>query len=638
MRAFWVAALLAAFGSSAIASDLQVVLSADAGASSSIGAWSVSGSGINAISDLPVSGSVSEIFTAARPDGTTVAALILGTDGALTLRELTGDGWGNAVSVATGVPVSRPSPVALTYTSRSGALVIAYATSGSAVLSLRSYADGSLSSASSATFTLSSTPVKVVLTPRASSNEVLVAAHDSSSKLGVCVWDTTTFRAAEIADSGYDGGTNRWDITWPRNGSAMVAWARATDTTLRVKTLTGDTWSSQVNTPSLAGAIGRVLLATDAARGGTATGLAMVTKNGALNAALYDAAAWTATTQMTTTLDTTRERPVELAFEGTGGALVCAWVNSGGSVINTRRYSGGAWGSANTSSAIGTGLAQLVVRPETGSESVIVAARREISGGSAGIASYVAYSQNGTVSGQDRTVFTGQTGSQVSGVVVPSAASVTPGVQDVSLTWDETRTLAAGSYRDLSFRDRTTLNLSAGTYVFRSCTQSGHDARFVCDTSGGDVRIIFDSGSVTFRDRFTISRSGSGVVIVEANNGAITFGYDDVVECIAMSHTSTITGRDRVRVTGYLYGVGNVAIGYDATITQPSWSVPVALMGSAMTQRMYAMAVDGGSPGSVVELTSGAGVESSAALPMAVSPIGMGSVTRVVRWREVAPE
>lgn len=615
----------------------QCILSVDQGAPATSAVRVVGASSIASTSaSLTAAGTLSEVFCVGSPDRSITSAGLLDSSGNLSLRQLSNGSWATSVAIATGVSTARPAPIAAVHTARSGTLVIAYAVTGSALCTLKTY-NTTLSSATDVQLGLGSTPLRLVLTARPGSDEVLLVAQDASQRLAAAVWDGTTVRATSLLDSAFDGGERRWDAVWPRGGSAMVAWARATDTTLRVSQLLTDTWTAMSSTPSLPSAFGRVMLATDPSRGTGSVAAALANKTGTLSVTTYESAVWSSLTQMTTTLDTTRERPAELAYEGAGGGLVCAWVTSGGSVVNTRRLSGGTWANAAASSAIGTGLAQLAVEPKQDASGVVVLARRETTTTGTSIGTYVAYSQTGAVTGNDRTVFTGTTGSQVSGVSVPAAPSVTEGTQDVSLTWDATLTLAPGSYRDLSFRDRTTLNLSAGTYVFRSAVLTGYDSRFVCNTSSGDVKIIFTTGSFTARDRFTITRSGSGVVILETNSGGITFGYDDVVECIAISHTSTITGNDRVRVTGYLFAVGNVTIGYDATITQPSWSVPQAYSsGGSTTQRLYAMLVSAGSVGSVSELTSSP-IDGTTPPPMAVTQPGVAPLVRVSRWREVEP-
>jgi len=622
----------------AMAAPPQIVVFTDEAGATTAQTRTVSAGAIGASAGTTAAvGAVREAFALRSPDRSTVAVGLLDASGNLTVRPFTDGGFGASVTVAAGVPPTRPAPVAAAYQSRSGRLVIVYAVNGSNDCLVRTY-DGAVSGATTVPLSLSSAPTRITVAPSPASDEVLIVAHDGSQRLSATVWDGASFRATELVDSSYDGGSNRWDAAWPRTGGPMVAWARTSDTTLRVRRLDGSTWASMDSTPVAPGVIGRIALAADHARGAVGVAAGIVSGTGRLEVSTLEAGAWTMPTLMTTALNTAGDRPLGLAYEGSGGGLVCAWLDEGSDRFHVRRRSGSAWDSGTTSAVIGSGLTELLTGPDEDDAGVVVLARTVSGGGSgggSGLGEYVVYAQNGTIHRGDRTVFNGLHGSKVNGVSLPAAPEGSNGSTNITLNHDQTQTLQPGSYRDLSFGDRTQIRLSAGTYIFRKLSNSGHDARFVCDTSAGNVVVVFRQAQTQFRDRFRVERNGAGSVSVHSVGGSFKIGHDSDIEAVLVSHSGAMHFGDRTHVTGHVFGHSTIHIGHDSVLGLPSWSLPQHLGGSAQaSHRIYGAAVVQGVPGSVTQLTTSA-IQGSTPPALAVSAPPIQSSTRVVRWREV---
>lgn len=582
-----------------------------------------------------------DAFALYSPDGSVITLGTLDAAGVLAFRLLTEGGLSAEHTVSTTVPSTRPAPIAAAYTARSGRLLLAYGASGSTECLIRSY-DGALLGTEAAPLGLSSAPVRIELISSPTSDEALIVAQDGSQRLAAAIWNGSEFRGVDLIDGGYDGGLNRWDAAWTRSAGPMVAWARTSDSSLRVRRFDGENWDTMDATPAGPGAITRISLATDASQGSTSVAAGIVFGAARLEVAVHDGAAWSIGTLLTTTLDSAKDAPMALAFEGAGGGLMCAWLESGSQRIHTRRRFGGAWAAPQTSNIIGAGLTELGLTPGDEASQAVIVVRRETGGqGSVvgtDLSDYAIYANNGNIKRGDRLTINGLYGSKVPGLSIPDAPGGNAGGTNVTLNHDQTRSLEPGAYRDLSFGDRTRINFSSGTYIFRRLPNSGHDSRFVCDTSGGDVSIVFTTGAVEFRDRFRIERQGNGIVSIHVKSGAFKVGHDCNIEAVLVAHSGAMQLSDRQRITGHLFGHSNIQIGHDSVVSIPRWSLPVHLGGSEpASQRLYAMVASSGAIGAVTELTTG-GIEGKARAPFAAAVPSVAGSLRLVRWREVSPD
>jgi hypothetical protein len=308
------------------------------------------GAGITAAAD------VRRLIAPRSPDSSAISAVMLDASGTLAVRTITDSGTSAAITAATGVPVTTPAPVAAAYFSPSGTLVLAYASAGSTACTLRTFTGGAFTAAVTAPFTLSSTPARVELATRPGSNEVLLVAQDSTQNLAATIWNGTAFRATETLDNAYTGGTKRWDLAWTPSGTPVVAWVRAAETALRARHLVSSRWTTPTGTPTLAAAINRVTLATNPTfrTGGAAAAIA--SDSGEIVVADIGASSWSSAISIATNADTTLDNPLDLAFEGRGGGLVCAWLPGTADRASLRRRdSSGIWAAATTTAAMDRG-------------------------------------------------------------------------------------------------------------------------------------------------------------------------------------------------------------------------------------------------------------------------------------------
>lgn len=619
----------------------QVILSADAASTSAVYHRSLDGSTIGSSASAgDLGGDAKDVMSLRSPDLSRVVYLTLNAAGQVGARIRNDRGVGTETVVATGVPVATPSPLGAGFFSPEGTLAVAYGTTGSSTCWVRTLSGTTLGTATATPLSLSSTPAKVRVASRPGSNEVLIVAQDSSLRLAATVWNGTAFRATSTIDAAYTGGVNRWECAWTRTGDAVIVRANDASTGTSVVSLVGDTWTAISSAPTAAGAISRVMISEDPRQPGGGLAVGTLSSGGVLEVTTRNAGVWSTTAQVATSVDTSLAVPAAISFEGTGGGLVAAWlVASSEQVRMSRKAAGGSWSTAALSGSLGTGLQAVALTARDDADGVVLTARRTSTAAASpygSAAGYVMYSSNGTATNGDRASITGLVGAQVAGVSLPTAPSGTDGPNNVTVSNDGTSTLAAGNYRDLSFADRCTINLSAGTYVFRKLSGSGNDSRFTCTTSGGDVNIIFLQASAAFRDRFTISNSGGGSVTLHFLGGTVTFGNDANLTANLIHYEGRIGCGDRIRLTGRIFTKANASTGYDGVLTLPGGSSGGGGSSGTSGHRLHAMLVSAGSIGSATELTS-ADFAGTAAPAVAVTSPAVRAVAKVVRWRETAP-
>lgn len=618
----------------------QVVLSADAASTSAVYHRVLDGSTIGSSASVgDLGGDAKDVMTLRSPDLSRVVYLTLNASGQVGARVRNDRGVGTETVVATGVPVATPSPLGAGYFSPGGTLAVAYGTTGSSTCWVRTLSGTTLGTATATPLSLSSAPAKVRVASRPGSNEVLIVAQDSSLRLAATVWNGTAFRATSTIDAAYTGGVNRWECAWTRAGEAVIVLANDASTGTSVVSLVGDTWTAVSSAPTAAGAISRVMISEDPRQPGGGLAVGTLSSGGVLEVTTRNAGVWSATSQVATSVDTSLAVPAAISFEGTGGGLVAAWlVASSEQVRVSRKAAGGSWSTAALSGSLGTGLQSVALTARDDADGVVLTARRTstASGSSLGtMAGYVAYSSTGTVTVRDRATTTGLVGANVSGVTLPAEPTGTAGSSNVTVSNDGTVTLAPGNYQDLSFGDRSRINVSAGTYVFRKVTGAGYDNTFAADTSGGDISIIVLQNAVTFRDRWIVTNTGSGTLTFHVLGGQLTLGYDSRLTADFISYNGALVCLDRARFTGHLAAKNNITLGYDGAFAIPSGSSGGGSGGSS-GHRLHAMLVSAGSIGSATELTS-ADFSGTAAPAVAVTSPAVKAVAKVVRWRETAP-
>ena len=130
---------------------------------------------------------------------------------------------------------------------------------------------------------------------------------------------------------------------------------------------------------------------------------------------------------------------------------------------------------------------------------------------------------------------------------------------------ESTVTLAPGSYKDLSIEQDSVLNLSSGTYVFKSFWMAKRGIVNV-DTSGGDVVINVTSGFDTGQ-YVQFNPSGEGKVIINVHgNGGVWLGLGNMMKA-NMFVWNGIFGADKnLQFMGTILAKKNISIDEGAAL------------------------------------------------------------------------
>lgn len=139
------------------------------------------------------------------------------------------------------------------------------------------------------------------------------------------------------------------------------------------------------------------------------------------------------------------------------------------------------------------------------------------------------------------------------------------GKNNVRASAESTVNLAPGSYKDLSIEQDCVLNLSSGTYVFKSFWMATRGIVNV-DTSGGDVVINVTSGFDTGQ-YVQFNPSGEGKVIINVyGNGGVWLGLGNVMKA-NMFVWSGIFGADKnLQFMGTILVKNNISIDEGAAL------------------------------------------------------------------------
>jgi hypothetical protein len=197
-------------------------------------------------------------------------------------------------------------------------------------------------------------------------------------------------------------------------------------------------------------------------------------------------------------------------------------------------------------------------------------------------------------------------------LTIPQLPSMTAGSQDVTISSNQTTTLAAGAYRDLNVAQGnagqvTKLTLSGGTFTFNSLTQMT-DTRLEC-SSPCEVRVVGRAtiGARSYFGPANVPGVGAGNVqlLVKGNNGAsgpagapaaVNADNDVQLKAYVLAPNGTLTLGQRVTFAGK--GVAKDAlVGIDTT--------GVGLQLPVITQQPAALTVWEHQPASLTVMASG---------------------------------
>ncbi|HKV10608.1 MAG TPA: hypothetical protein VJ725_20875, partial [Thermoanaerobaculia bacterium] len=179
------------------------------------------------------------------------------------------------------------------------------------------------------------------------------------------------------------------------------------------------------------------------------------------------------------------------------------------------------------------------------------------------------------------------TGAQTSPLTLPVFATLpafltaTPGTTDVNVGTNGTRTLAAGSYRDLIVGRKGTVTFTGGTYHFRT-VQIDREAKLYF-SAASTVRVqqkmsllqtstlkpatgaTIDASDIVFH----IAGSNGTTGTLAATPKTVEIGVDNVIWANIYAPNGTIWMKDRTQVRGVLLGK-DVQLGPDVQVTLDS--------------------------------------------------------------------
>ncbi|MDB5225503.1 MAG: exported protein of unknown function [Candidatus Adlerbacteria bacterium] len=166
-------------------------------------------------------------------------------------------------------------------------------------------------------------------------------------------------------------------------------------------------------------------------------------------------------------------------------------------------------------------------------------------------------------------------------VTLPAANSFTASSSvsgDRTVSVNGTLTLAPGTYRNLLLNDNTTLNLSAGTYVFNTITTHAN-VHINLTVTSGDV-VIFANDNVVVGDNNTLSLiGGTAQDFYLETKGTFTTGANVAWSGTVYSTKSNVSDAFGIaignnnNITGALYSNQQVSVGNNGTISKQVASV-----------------------------------------------------------------
>lgn len=176
--------------------------------------------------------------------------------------------------------------------------------------------------------------------------------------------------------------------------------------------------------------------------------------------------------------------------------------------------------------------------------------------GSIGATENITMRSGATVSGD---VFGNASGFTISSPSFPSSYNS----NNVLVDWDASESFAPGVYGSFTARDRTTVNFTAGDYVFKSF-DLGNDSTFNVDTSAGDVN-IYVVGNTTLKDRSLLANLGNNDVFIMSEQH-VSLGHDTNVTASIYAFDGKVTIGDRADVFGHAYSFKDLTLGHDSSV------------------------------------------------------------------------
>lgn len=582
-------------------------------------AWGLA-EGVGSLSGTPAFQSL-----ALSPKADAEALLTLSAARVLTLSVRSGGAWGSAATMVTDTGTAASMPCAGAYETQSGKLLVVYRSA--AVGTGLVYRADAAAGGSAQTYTISGggSAAWVTLTPRPGSNDAVMLMV-SGTTLSAAVWNGSSWGNSITLTASLPAAGTTWAAAPLQQGKkVMVVWA-ASSGAPSYRTWDGTAWSASGSIAGAGSGLRWVSLAGSPLATSNEAVLATIDSTYTARAVRWDGSVWGNSTSLDTNTGATAQRRVDAAWQRDGTRALVAWHRGSEQFVRYRSWTGAAWGAAAAGASLGSMPEEIMLAPGSGGTDIACVVRRI---GTPVFTDYVMYSSGSTVTPGGTTVH-GQTGQQVSGVTLPAAPTNAAGSTNISLGNNQTQTIAPGAYGTLTVGNNCTLNFSAGDYVFKSFS-SGNNPTLNCNTSGGNIRLIFTTGGINVTNNLTLNTTGTGTVSVHVVAGNATFHNNtDISGAQVYVYAGNISMGNNTDFTGAMYASGSVSVG-SGTVSLPSAGVTT---GPGM---LTGLVFSGGSPGAASTLCA-ALPGTSATRPFDLAWGGAGGSLVVTRWREVSPE
>jgi hypothetical protein len=617
--------VLCGLSATAAASDPVLIYAENAtGSTARQRAWN--GSSLDAAAAAgSLSDDLCQVATAAHAASDQVAVVTIDESRAARLLARTEDVWDSGASLTSDAGTFYAPVAGCAYEETSGDLLIVYRSGSNTSLRYRTRIAGVLSAESTLSLGLSTAPESVLAVAGRGSDEVLVLAR-AGATLAAAIWSGSAFGTPSIMTTAANLGPRTFSGAFESDsGEALVAWGEGTS--LRSRTLTGGSWSSAATAATGAGQVSVVRLAANPLTSSDRA-LACFSDSGArLTGVPWTGSAWGSSQTLDSQAHGGGEARFSTAWAADGSAALTVWARNNAALVRARRWDGTSWAAEFSGPTLSANLRSMRLVP-SGESGLLGAFRLDAT--PAAVDDYLLYAESSTTIGS--TTVYGRSGANISGIDLPASPGSSHGSSNQFYGNNQTITIAPGSYGDYTFGQGPTINLSAGTYRFKTFDlSSSNHAAVNADTSAGDVVFILANGNLQPGNTFQITTSGGGRMFLHIVNGSFQPG-----------NTATLYGVD-VRIYN-----GSLQPGNNFTLTGTAWASGSVQLSSGA---VYPMGTSAGTPGPLVAApftATSSGSASSATTtsrgsPMwdcfglAQPPAGAGSPPSILTWQEVDP-
>jgi hypothetical protein len=502
------------------------------------------------------------------PKTNELALATISDDRALRLQFWNGSSWGAATTLASDTGNSSDRVYDAEYEQYSGQLLVAYSKTGSNAIYYRTY---TTSNPSEQSYAILNAPARwIALAPKSGSDELLMIVATDVNLYGA-VWNGSNFGNLTTLETNLPLVGRPWGISYNQAGTGMVVWGANASTLPKYATWNGTAWSTTATMPAVGGTPSMMALKPKPTTSSTELLLAITDSSNKINVTNWNGTAWSAMTTVETAVANAYQPRAGLAYQPNGAGALLVWHTSGQNAVRYRTWSGTSWSGTQTGPNMGS--ESLIVRlvPGLSSDEVIAAVQCKPAG--PGIADYTVYSQSGTLSVPGSAI-EGTSGQQIAGISLPTPPAYTVGSTNLTYGNNTAVTLPPGNYGNLSTGNSVTINMSAGTYVFKTWPSPGNHDTLACNTSAGNISIIVATGNVVTSNNYSIINTGGGQVTFHIIAGNFDASNNaSAVYATFLCYGGYIKFGNGTLVRGHVYASGNITLG-SGTIIDANSSLP----------------------------------------------------------------